>query len=88
MTDLVSHRDTAVASGSLSGTAGIAAQVLFAPFGWAAARQINRPLDGWRKILPAAIRPRLATLWPVTSSLGSISFLIGQFVAVTGYVPG
>jgi hypothetical protein len=67
---------------------GIAAQVMFAPFVWAAARQINRPLDWWRKVLPEGIRPALATLWPFTLALGSLSFLIGLFIAITGYVPG
>jgi hypothetical protein len=67
---------------------GIAAQIMFAPFVWAAARQINRPLDGWRKILPEGIRPVLAKLWPFTLALGSLSFLIGLFIAITGYVPG
>jgi hypothetical protein len=67
---------------------GIAAQVMFAPFVWAAARQINRPLDWWRKILPKGILPGLAKLWPITLSLGSLSFLIGLFIAITGYVPG
>ena len=45
---------------------GIAAQIMFAPFVWAVARQINRPLDWWRKILPNGIRPWLGRLWPVT----------------------
>jgi hypothetical protein len=67
---------------------GIAAQVMFAPFVWAAARQINRPLDWWRKILPEGIRPGLAKLWLFTLALGSLSFLIGLFIAITGYVPG
>jgi hypothetical protein len=67
---------------------GIAAQVMFAPFVWAAARQINLPLDWWRKILPEGIRPALAKLWPFTLAIGSLSFLIGLFIAITGYVPG
>lgn len=67
---------------------GIAAQVMFAPFVWAVARQINRPLDWWRKILLEGIRPPLAKLWSFTLALGSLSFLIGLFIAITGYVPG
>ena len=35
---------------------GIAAQILFAPFTWAAATRIHSPLTGWRKILPESIR--------------------------------
>jgi hypothetical protein len=67
---------------------GIAAQIMFAPFVWAAATRINKPLNGWRKVLPAGIRPSLVKLWPVTLTLGSISFLAGLFIAITGYIPG
>ena len=67
---------------------GIAAQVMFAPFVWAAATRIHKPLTWWRKVLPAGIRPALAKLWPFTLALGSLSFLIGLFIAITGYVPG
>jgi hypothetical protein len=67
---------------------GIAAQVMFAPFVWAAARQINRPLGWWRKVLPEGIRPRLAKLWPIMLTLGTLSFLTGLFIAITGYFPG
>lgn len=67
---------------------GIAAQIMFVPVTWAAATRINRPLDGWRKILPEGLRRGLAKIWPFTLVLGSISFLIGLFIAITGYVPG
>lgn len=67
---------------------GVAAQIIFAPFAWAAARQINRPLDGWRKVLPEGLRRGLANIWPVTLAIGSVSLLIGLFIAITGYVPG
>lgn len=67
---------------------GIAAQVMFAPFVWAAATRIHKPLAWWRRVLPAGIRPGLAKLWPVTLALGSVSFLVGLFIAITGYVPG
>jgi hypothetical protein len=67
---------------------GIASQIMFAPFVWAAATRINKPLNGWRTVLPAGIRPGLGRLWPVMLALGSLSFLIGLFIAITGYVPG
>ncbi len=67
---------------------GIAAQVICAPFVWAAATRIHKPLPWWRKVLPEGIRPALARLWPFTLALGSLSFLIGMFIAITGYVPG
>jgi protein-S-isoprenylcysteine O-methyltransferase Ste14 len=66
---------------------GIAQVVLFLP-AWAAATRINRPLDWWRKILPESIRRVLAPLWPVALGIGSVSFLIGLSISITGYVPG
>lgn len=50
--------------------------------------RINSPLNGWRKILPEGFRRGLAKIWPVTLTLGTISLLIGLFIAITGYVPG
>ncbi len=38
--------------------------------------------------MPEGIRPAREKLWPFTLALGSLSFLIGLFVAITGYVPG
>jgi hypothetical protein len=67
---------------------GIAAQIMFVPVTWAAARWINSPLNWWRKVLPDGLRRGLAKIWPVMLTLGSISFLIGLFIAITGYVPG
>jgi hypothetical protein len=67
---------------------GIAAQVMFAPVTWAKATRINSPLDGWRKILPDGLQPALGVIWPFTLVIGSMSFLIGLFIAITGYVPG
>jgi hypothetical protein len=67
---------------------GIAAQIMFVPVTWAVAARINKPLDWWRKILPKGHRRGLAKIWPVTLTFGSISFLIGLFIAITGYVPG
>jgi hypothetical protein len=67
---------------------GIAAQIMFAPVTWAAATRINKPLDWWRKVLPEGVRRGLAKIWPVTLMLGSISLLIGLFIAITGFVPG
>jgi hypothetical protein len=67
---------------------GIAAQIMFAPFTWAAATRIHRPLTGWRKVLPDGFRRVLATIWPATLVIGCLSFLIGIFIAITGFVPG
>jgi hypothetical protein len=67
---------------------GIAAQVVIAPPTWAAATRINKPLTWWRKVLPAKLRRALASIWPYTLTVGAISFLIGLFIAIFGYVPG
>ncbi len=67
---------------------GIAAQIMFAPVTWVAARSINKPLTWWGKVLSPGIRSGLAKVWPATLVLGCVSFLIGLSIAVTGYVPG
>jgi hypothetical protein len=67
---------------------GIAAQIMFAPVTWAVATRIKKPLTWWRNVLPEGIRGFLAKVWPVTLAIGSLSFLIGLFIAVTGYLPG
>jgi hypothetical protein len=67
---------------------GIAAQVVFAPFVWAAATRINKPLTWWRKVLPESVRRVLANLWPYSLSIVCLSFVIGLFIAITGFVPG
>ncbi len=66
---------------------GIAAQIMFAPITWAAATRINKPLTGWRRLLPTSVRRKLANIWPFTLTIGSLSFLVGLFIAITGYVP-
>jgi hypothetical protein len=67
---------------------GIAAQIMFVPVTWAAATRINKPLTWWQRVLPENVRRPLAKLWPFTLTLGSISFLIGLFIAITGWIPG
>ncbi len=67
---------------------GIAAQVVFAPFVWAAATRIHAPLTWWRKILPEPVRRVLAKLWPYFLTMGALSLLVGLFIAIFGYVPG
>ena len=67
---------------------GIAAQIMFAPVTWGAATRIHKPLTWWRKVLPEGVQRGLAKIWPATLTIGCISFLIGIFIAITGYVPG
>lgn len=66
---------------------GIAQVVFFVPT-WAVATRINKPLTWWRKFLPEKMRRVLAKLWPYTLTVASMSFLIGLFIAITGFVPG
>ena len=67
---------------------GIAAQIMFAPVTWAAATRINKPLTGWRKVLSASMWRGMAKTWPFTLTMGSLSFLVGVYIAITGYIPG
>lgn len=62
-------------------------QVLAFPLILVLATRINKPLDGWRKLLPAGARPFLARLWPWVLDTAVILFLAGLFIAITGYVP-
>ncbi len=64
------------------------AQVLFFVPTWAVATRINKPLTWWRKILPGGLRRVLARVWPYSLTIAGLSFLIGLFIAITGFVPG
>jgi hypothetical protein len=66
---------------------GIAQVVFFIPT-WAVATRINKPLTWWRKVLPERVRWVLTKLWPYTLTIATLSFLIGLFIAITGFVPG
>ena len=67
---------------------GIAAQIMFAPVTWLVATRMDGSLTWWRKALPRGIQGVLRRLWPFTLTLGTLSFLIGLFIAITGLVPG
>lgn len=64
------------------------AQLVFFLPAWGVASRINKPLTGWRKMLPAKVRPALGKIWPVTLFISVVSFLIGLYIAITGRVPG
>jgi hypothetical protein len=66
---------------------GIGQIVFFIPV-WLASTRINKPLNWWRKILPAKIRPWLAKIWPITLIIACLLFLIALEIAIFGYVPG
>jgi hypothetical protein len=67
---------------------GIAAQIMFVPITWWVATHINKPLFWRQKVLPKKARSVLGKLWPITLTVGVVSFLIGLEIAVFGYVPG
>ena len=67
---------------------GIAAPILIYPPAGIAAFFIHKPLNGWKKVLPARIRPVFAKLWPYSLVIGVISMLVGLYIAITGHIPG
>jgi len=66
---------------------GIGQVVFFIP-NWLVSTCINSPLKWWRKVLPEGIRRGLAKIWRITLPISALSFLIGLFIAITGFVPG
>ncbi len=66
---------------------GIGQIVFFVP-AWAFATRMNKPLTGWKKILPRRSWPFLCKLWPVTLILASAAVLFGLEIAIFGIVPG
>lgn len=55
---------------------------------WAYATRIDKPLSGWRKIIPAGARPALGRLWKPLVWLTGIAFAIGLEVSIFGIVAG
>ncbi len=62
-------------------------QIIFFSVAVAVATRINKPLTWWRKVLPKRLRGILATFWPLFLVIGSLLFLLGLVIAITGYVP-
>lgn len=54
---------------------------------WAFATRINKPLTWWKKALPERFQPLLARSWPITLAAAVFFFLLGLFIAITGYIP-
>lgn len=53
---------------------------------WAFTTRINKPLTWWKRVLPERFRPLLARSWPITLT-AAVFFLLGLFIAITGYMP-
>ena len=66
---------------------GIGQAFFFIP-AWAFATRINKPLRGWKKLLPLRFWPYLARLWKFTLPIAVILMLIGLEMAIFGYFPG
>jgi hypothetical protein len=66
---------------------GIGQIVFFVPT-WAFATRLNKPLTGWRKILPRRSWDFLSWVWLVTLILFIVTILLGLEMAVFGYFPG
>jgi hypothetical protein len=64
------------------------AQVLFFPFLWLVATRIDKPLDGWQRILPIKIRRSLAVVWPWCLAASAALLAFALEIATTGFVPG
>lgn len=63
-------------------------QIIFFTLAWAVATRINKPLVWWERVLPKKVRSVLQRLWRPFLMTGSLLFLIGLFIAITGLVPG
>ena len=66
---------------------GIGQVAFFIPT-WAFATRMNKPLTGWKKILPRSSWAFLSKSWVVALVLAAIALLIGLEIAIFGFVPG
>ncbi len=71
---------------TLSG-GGIGYILLFVPT-WAFATRINKPLTGWKKILPPGLRKKLLPLWIYTLAITVLLWLSVMETGIFGYFPG
>jgi hypothetical protein len=61
------------------------APIFFTIFAVATATRIGKPLTWWRKVLPVKVRGVLAKIWPWSTVLFVLVFLIGVEIAIFGY---
>ena len=66
---------------------GIGFIAFFVPV-WAYATRIDKPLAGWRKIIPANMRERLAGAWKPLLWLTVIAFGVALEISIFGIVAG
>jgi hypothetical protein len=63
-------------------------QIAFFLPAWAFATRIDKPLTGWKKLLPRNTWPFLSKLWIVVLVLATVIFLTGLEMAIFGLFPG
>jgi len=63
-------------------------QVVFFVLAWLVATRINQPLSFWRRVLPKWSRPALGLLWPLTTLVFAVLFLLALFIVIFGTIPG
>lgn len=69
-------------------TGGGIGQVAFFIPAWAFATRINKPLTWWSRVLPRGIRGGLSHVWPWTTAVGVLLFLLALTISIVGYFPG
>jgi hypothetical protein len=63
-------------------------QVIFVMIGWAMSTRIRKPLNWWRKVLPAGVRRFLSKRWRPFLIVSSLLILYTLQIAIFGFVPG
>ncbi len=63
-------------------------QIPFFLLAWAVATRINRPLSGWRRVLPTWLRRVLSPLWSLFLIATVLPVLVALEIAIFGFVPG
>jgi len=64
------------------------AQVIFFMIGWVMSTRIRKPLNWWRKVLPAGVRRFLSKRWRPLLIVSSLLILYTLQIAIFGFVPG
>jgi hypothetical protein len=73
--------------GMLLVTGGGVAQILFLPWIWLGAANINSPLGWWCKVLPARLRASLSNCWSWSLPAFCAIMIIVLILGITGYIP-
>jgi hypothetical protein len=69
-------------------TGGGVAQIVLFTLTWGVTTRIGTSLAFWRWLIPSAVRPALARVWPWTLGAATILSVAALEIAVFGYVPG